>query len=195
MTSEQEQIADLAAKLHSCREELAAARLELDMFSMTDPVTGLSNLHGVMDAIRDRLERLTRNGTPVAVIGVSFPELAAVDARRDARSAAGAVRHSASVLNAVVRALDRVGRLDSTTFSVVLDDPDPRQLDSLIGRIQRAMASLPLRFADETIELGAIVAAVTLSGPVAIAPEEVVAHLHAAIADSTAASPQIRALP
>lgn len=192
--TEAERIAQLEERLRQCREELAAARLQLDMFSATDPVSGLANPHGISDAIRNRLDRLDRNGTPLAVIGVSFPEIAGLRSAHGDQFATGAVRHTGSVLNAAVRALDLVGRLDETTFAVVLDEADPGQLEMLMGRISHAMASLPLQFADETVELGAIVAAVTAPHPTAVTPENAITQLQEAVADSTAAVPQIRRL-
>lgn len=102
-------LAEAEALLAERTRELGALSLQRDVLAMTDPVTGLLNRGGIIDALELALVRLDRTAEPFALIGVR------VEGARDAET----VRHVGALLMAGLRALDRVGRWDDETFCVV----------------------------------------------------------------------------
>lgn len=137
-----EQTDDIVAKLTSrvaeLEDEVAHLNLQLAILSSTDAITGLANRTGLADSIEMGLYRLQRMAEPFAVVAVRFPGLEALGADR-----LDAVRDLGALIAASLRNVDRVGRLDDTTFAVVLANVPADHVETVTDRTGSLLGSLP----------------------------------------------------
>ncbi len=129
----------LSERIRDLESENAHLRLQLAIMSSTDPVTGLANRAGIVDSIEVALNRLPRMREPFAVVGVRFPqitELGDEDLRVDA------VRDLGALLAAGLRNVDRVGRIDDTTFIAILANIPADHVSTVTGRTREMLGSL-----------------------------------------------------
>jgi GGDEF domain-containing protein len=108
----------LRAEIARLQEEMGFLRLQLDAFGTVDPDTGALNRNGLIDAIETALQRIDRLGEPFALCGVLLAGApkAGASSRGDLREL---MRHVAAGIQASVRALDRLARLDERTLVVL----------------------------------------------------------------------------
>ena len=143
-----ERIRDLQAELIETRNELGDLKLQLDILSTTDALTGLPNIHGMVDLIEDLTARITRNGEPFGIMMIHVPELVTLAAEESDENYRESVRHAAGLVVAGLRQLDRVGRIDSATFLVTLPQLRAQGVDAVVDRIAKMLHSVPLSFPD-----------------------------------------------
>ena len=115
-----DQIAALNAELAECRRELGELRLQLDVLSTIDPLTGLLNRNGVLDALDSAADRQRRTSEPFAVLLISVPELDRIRTTYGSLVYADYVRDTGALMGAALRDMDRLGRIDTSTFLVVM---------------------------------------------------------------------------
>ncbi len=126
----------LARRVGELEVENAELRLQLAVLGATDPATGLANRIGLLDAIEMATYRLERMNEPFAVVLLSFPQLEQIlqdDVRLEA------IRDVGSVLAAGVRAVDKVGRMESSTFISVLANIPRDSVDVVLGRTRESL--------------------------------------------------------
>jgi GGDEF domain-containing protein len=151
-------VADLRRQLSEAREalrrrteEAGLLRLQLDALSTTELTTGLLNLAGLAEAIETAFHRLGRLGEPFAVIGIRIPALA-----RFAGAGHGvmreALRHLGAIIAAGLRALDRTGRLDATTFVAVVPLKTPNAYAAVLDRLRTVLTAGPVSVGDESFD-------------------------------------------
>ncbi|MCP3934277.1 MAG: GGDEF domain-containing protein [Actinomycetia bacterium] len=126
-------------RIRDLESENAHLRLQLAIMSSTDPVTGLANRAGVVDSIEVALNRLPRMREPFAVVGVRFPQIAILD---DEDLRVDAVRDLGALLAAGLRNVDRVGRIDDTTFIAILANIPADHVSTVTGRTREMLGSL-----------------------------------------------------
>jgi GGDEF domain-containing protein len=97
--------------------EIETLRLQLATLATVDPDTGLLNRNGIVEAIDTALQRHDRLEERFAVVVVGLRHAS----RRLREADPEEIRHVSALLQASIRALDRAGRLDETTFAVVLN--------------------------------------------------------------------------
>ena len=138
-----QRIAELENQLDKALFDVGNLRLQLDMLSVTDTLTGLRNLNGIITAIERAAVRATRSAEPFALMSVDFPELR--DLRETDRAGYDdAVRHYGSLISACLRRLDTVGRVDDSSFHVVLPMLDEPGIPPVLDRIGRLVERMPL---------------------------------------------------
>ena len=140
------QVEDLQAELVEARRELSDLKLQLAILTSTDALTGLSNIHGMVDLIEDLTARITRSGEPFGIMMVHIPELQRVADEQGDEAFREAARHAAGLVVAGLRQLDRVGRIDTGTFLVALPQLRAQGVDAVIERLEKMLHSVPLRF-------------------------------------------------
>ena len=129
----------LQERIRDLESENAHLRLQLAIMSSTDPVTGLANRAGIVDSIEVAINRLPRMSEPFAVVGVRFPQLNELnddDLRIDA------VRDLGALLAAGLRNVDRVGRIDDTTFVAVLANIPTDHVSTVTDRTRGTLGAL-----------------------------------------------------
>lgn len=127
----------LEEQLAECRQVIGELRLALDATSSIDPITGLLNRNGLIDAVRRAQDWLVRHHQPFGVALVSIPSLAATGSERV--HWAGLIRHTGAILAGALRAVDEVGRLDDHSFVVVFRPLLPEHIPPLTLRIREAL--------------------------------------------------------
>lgn len=145
-------VAELQAALRAREEEVGMLRLQLDALSTVDPASGLLNRNGVIDAIEAALNRLQRQREPFAVLGLRLHVLELV-ARQSREAFEEALRHCGALVTSGLRAVDRCGRLDSTTYCSVLPLVIEQDVPVIVGRLNSIFTAAPLRVAGEELEL------------------------------------------
>ena len=136
-------IDELESQLDKALFDAGNLRLQLDMLSVTDTLTGLRNLNGIITAIERAAVRATRSAEPFALMSIDFPELRSLrETDRDGYD--DAVRHYGSLISACLRRLDTVGRVDDSSFHVVLPMLDEPGIEPVLERINRLVERMPL---------------------------------------------------
>ena len=132
-------IAELEAQLESAQHEAAVLRLQLDLLSTTDPVTGLANGHGVMNALEHAAADGVYTGSSYAVLTIDLPQLVDIATRRGGEVRDDALRHLGALVGGALRELDTVGRMDDLGFVAVLPHASTAgiktTIDELVGVI------------------------------------------------------------
>jgi PleD family two-component response regulator len=150
------EIQRLRDELAACREELIAARVELDVLGAVDRASGLPNRRGVIDAIEAAGERLDRTGEGYSVLHVSVPVLRTLDPADHLEG----VRHVAALLTAALRGVDSIGRFDDASFVAVLADAGSTGVSVVAHRLSSVLGALPLRTGGGEVPLPLTCAAV-----------------------------------
>ena len=147
-------IRELESELAVCKVELGNMKLQLDVMTTTDPVTGLPNLHGIVELIEDATHRRYRSGECFGVLAVRIKSLEDIYGRLGTPAFKEATRHVGALIAAGLRQVDRVGRLDNTTFVGVMPELDADGVSAVLDRIETTLTASPLTFgADEVIAI------------------------------------------
>lgn len=150
-------VARLEARVYELEDEVAHLNLQLAILSSTDAVTGLANRTGMADSIEMALYRLQRMAEPFAVVGVRFPGLNELGHDR-----VEAVRDLGALIAASLRNVDRVGRLDDSTFAVVLANVPADHVATVTDRTRSLIGSLPAS-AGVDVEIDATLVALSVT--------------------------------
>jgi len=153
---------------------LAQDTMQAEMLrqARTDPLTGLLNRRAFLEELERRLDRLTRERRPGALLFVDLDNLKQVNDRMGHDAGDTAIRSAAELLRAAVRPTDLVARLGGDEFAIWLDGADTAVA---VARAERLVADAPLALAhaappDVTLSLSVGIA-------VRIANDESVGHL------------------
>ncbi len=138
------ELAALRDELAALRGELRMMRLQLDLFSWVDPPTGLFNRNGLVDAIEMELERSSRHRERFGLLSLRLPTLADIG-RHHPDELEAALQHVAALLRAGLRDLDRVGRLDDTTFLAVMPLLRKGDHEVVLNRLTSILSAGPLQ--------------------------------------------------
>jgi GGDEF domain-containing protein len=134
-----ERIAQLEAELAAHRRELGEMRLQLDVLSTVDSLTGLLNRNGILDAVESAAQRQVRTGEPFGLLLITVPELRRIRAAEHELIYLDVVRDVAALVSASLRDMDRVGRVDDMTFLSVLPWVGEDGLPSVRSRLSRVL--------------------------------------------------------
>lgn len=145
-------VAELEARLDELEADNGVLRLQLDMLTATDVVTGLPNANGIVGQLQKAAARYSRSGEAFGLMYVGFPAFEQIAAKRGRVDLETAMRHAGAMVGACVRQLDTVGRLDENGLVCVLPMLSDNGTDPVIRRIERVLESTPVIF-DEGDEL------------------------------------------
>ncbi len=134
-----ERIAQLEAELAVQRRELGELRLQLDVLSTIDPITGLLNRNGILDAVDAAARRQGRTGEPFGLLLVAIPELRRIRAVEMEAVYVDVLRDVAALVTAALRDMDRVGRVDDMTLLAVLPWVGEDGLPAVRSRLGRIL--------------------------------------------------------
>ncbi len=146
-------IRELENQLDKALFDAGNLRLQMDMFSITDTLTGLRNVNGVITAVERAAVRARRSGESFALMAVDFPALAQIGETFGQKAYDDAVRHCGALISACLRRLDTVGRMDEEGFHCVLPMLDTPGVDPVVARMTDLLARMPMEFDDAVVPL------------------------------------------
>jgi len=178
----------LQSRLSTLEDENAALRLQLAVFAATDPATGLANRIGLLDAVEMACYRLARMAEPFAVVVTSFGQLDGID---DPEEHLEAVRDLGAMLAAGLRNVDRVGRIDASSFVSVLANIPFEHIDTVVSRTRASLRAMSTaaEVAADTIDARVIALSVT-DGDVRLDADTILRHCADLMADPNSAETQ-----
>jgi diguanylate cyclase (GGDEF)-like protein len=191
--SAEERIAYLEARLEEAEADNGVLRLQLDMLTSTDIVTGLPNSNGIAAQLQKAAARYSRSGEAFGLMHVGFPAFTRIAEERGRRALEEAMRHAGSLVGAAVRQLDTVGRVDDDGLVCVMPMMSDDGVSPVVGRIEKVMDSTPLVLDDgEEIYLVPAFAVVICSTAARVDPPAVMNRLIEARATAAPGTPVIR---
>lgn len=189
----EERIAHLEARLEEAEADNGVLRLQLDMLTSTDIVTGLPNSNGIAAQLQKAAARYSRSGEAFGLMHVGFPAFGRIAEERGRRALEDAMRHAGSLVGAAVRQLDTVGRIDEDGFACVMPMMSDDGVTPVVKRVERVLDSTPLMLDDgEEIYLIPAFAVVICSTAARVDPPAVMNRLIEARAEAVPGAPIVR---
>jgi len=146
------QIAEMETELEKALFESGVLRLQLDMLSSTDTLTGMPNLNGIAQALEKAAARADRSGEPFGLMSIEIPVLEKLR-EIEPEEHEDAVRHAGAMITACLRRLDTVGRLEEGAFLVVLPMLGPEGVKAVTQRSERLLLQTPVAIGEEALRL------------------------------------------
>ncbi len=191
--SAEARIAQLEARLAEAEADNGVLRLQLDMLTSTDIVTGLPNSNGIAAQLQKAAARYSRSGEAFALMHVGFPAFIRIGDERGRHALEDAMRHAGSLVGAAVRQLDTVGRIDDDGLVCVMPMMSDDGVKPVVGRIEKVLDSTPVIFDDdEEIYLVPAFTIVICSTAARIDPPAIMNRLIDARTMATPGTPVIR---
>lgn len=138
----------LRASLVARRQQLALAAVTAE--ALIDPLTGVLNRRGFLDAAERELARAQRYGRPFVLAYADIRGLKAVNDTQGHLAGDKLIRHATEVLEASARADDVVGRLGGDEFGLLLVEQTQEGAEVVTTRIRD---TLPARRAKLGIDV------------------------------------------
>ncbi len=153
LTTEEARIADLEGQVDELRLENGTLRLQLDVLSSTDIVTGLPNTNGILQTLDSVIARHNRAGEAFGVMLVRVPSVTTIGEHHGRAGVNDALRHAGALIAAGLRRLDTVGRLDDSAFLSVLPMLDEDGCETVVTRLSKLLVSVPMTFGRDRLEM------------------------------------------
>ncbi len=188
-----ERIAHLEERLAEAEADNGVLRLQLDMLTSTDIVTGLPNSNGIAAQLQKAAARYSRSGEAFALMHVGFPAFARIAEERGRRALEETMRHAGAMVGAAVRQLDTVGRIDEHGLVCVMPMMSDDGVQPVVRRIEKALDATPVEFDDnEELYLVPAFAIVICSTAARVDPPMVMSWLIEARGEALPGTPVIR---
>jgi GGDEF domain-containing protein len=126
----------LESELDRCRREVGELRLQLDVLATIDPITGLLNRNGILDAVDAAARRQTRIGEPFGLLLMAVPALRRIRREDGDLIYFDTLRDVGALASAALGDMDRLGRVDDMTLLGVLPWVGEDGLPSVRTRIE-----------------------------------------------------------
>jgi len=139
-------IAELETRLAEAESDNGVLRLQLDMLTSTDIVTGLPNANGIAAHLQKAAARYSRSGEAFGLMHIGFPAFRRIAEERGRRALEESMRHAGSLVGAVVRQLDTVGRIDEDGLVLVMPMMGDDGVSPVVSRVEKALDSTPMAF-------------------------------------------------
>lgn len=107
--------------------------------ALSDPLTGVLNRRGFVQAVERELARANRHETPFVLAYVDVRGLKAVNDSEGHRAGDDVLKRVAGLLTDSVRAEDAVGRLGGDEFALLLAGPSAQGAGTVVRRIRWAV--------------------------------------------------------
>lgn len=152
--SDKEALNRAESELRSNQRMLDEIQLELTQVPFIDPVTGVWNRMQVFERLTSEWSRCERFASPLALVLVDVPGVAAVRAKHGVTIGDGVLKAVARRIKAIVRDHDIVGRYIGDQFVVVAVHADYEGALSLCERIRDGVAFEPVTIEQHSIPIG-----------------------------------------
>jgi diguanylate cyclase (GGDEF)-like protein len=191
--SVEERIAHLEERLAEAEADNGVLRLQLDMLTSTDIVTGLPNSNGIAAQLQKAAARYSRSGEAFGLMHVGFPAFERIAEERGRRALEEAMRHAGSLVGAAVRQLDTVGRIDDDGLVCVMPMMADDGVTPVVKRVEKVLDSTPLVLDDgEEVYLVPAFTVVICSTAARVDPPTVMNRLIEARAHAAPGAPVVR---
>lgn len=138
-----------------------AARLELQDFATTDPLTGVLNRRAFQDAVADEQLRMERSGASAAIVLFDLDRFKLLNDAHGHSVGDDVLKSVSAVAHSELRGpFDRLGRWGGEEFIILLNEITPAQAHDVAKRLR-------LRIQSERLELNGASLGVTASFGVA----------------------------
>lgn len=189
----QARIAELELRLAEAEADNGVLRLQLDMLTSTDIVTGLPNANGIAAHLQKAAARYSRSGEAFGLMNIGFPVFDRIAESKGRRALEDTMRHAGSLIGAAIRQLDTVGRIDDTGLVCVMPMMGDDGVSPVIGRVEKVLDSSPMTFDDgEELYLVPEFAVVVCSTAARVDPPKVMNRLLDARGEAAPGAPVIR---
>ena len=141
-------IAELEERLAEAEADNGVLRLQLDMLTSTDIVTGLPNSNGIAAQLQKAAARYSRSGEAFGLMHIALPAFERIAEERGRHALEDAMRHAGSLVGAAVRQLDTVGRIDEDGLVCVMPMMSDDGVNPVVKRIEKVLDSTPLLLDD-----------------------------------------------
>lgn len=138
----------LEEKVVERTKALSDANLHLEKFSMTDPLTGLSNRRHAIQQLTDIWNKSSSNNAPLACIMVDADHFKEINDTYGHDAGDIVLRELASTLQQTVRSKDIVCRLGGDEFFVICPDTDKHDGTYIAELIRKAVSKLSTKTCD-----------------------------------------------
>jgi diguanylate cyclase (GGDEF)-like protein len=129
--------AGLGAGLAARRAHSQSARLEtVSEQALTDPLTGVLNRRGFLDAAERELSRSRRYRRPFVLAYVDVRGLKAVNDSQGHLAGDALLRHAAGLLRDSARADDVVGRIGGDELALLLAEQSTEGAEAVVNRLR-----------------------------------------------------------
>jgi diguanylate cyclase len=122
--------------------------------SHRDPLTGLLNRRGILEALEREIARAGRAGSPVSVLFLDLNGFKLVNDRLGHCAGDEALVAVSRVLEQEVRASDLLGRIGGDELLAVLPDTDLRPACRLGRRLARRLYATPIETSAGSVRIG-----------------------------------------
>jgi len=186
-------ISELEVRLAEAEADNGVLRLQLDMLTATDIVTGLPNSNGIAAQLQKAAARYSRSGEAFGLMHVGFPAFERIAEERGRRSLEETMRHAGALVGAAVRQLDTVGRIDEHGLVCVMPMMSDDGVSPVVKRIEKVLDSTPVEFEDgEELYLVPAFTVVICSTAARVDPPTVMNRLIEARGSAAPGTPVIR---
>ncbi|WP_237215217.1 GGDEF domain-containing protein [Falsiroseomonas oryziterrae] len=120
-------------------DERDLALVRLAEQAVTDPLTGLRNRRGFLDAGVAAITRAARDGVPVSVVALDLDRFKAVNDTHGHAAGDAVLRGAASAVLSGLRAGDLAGRLGGEEFALLLPGAGLRDASAMAERLRVAL--------------------------------------------------------
>lgn len=125
------------------------AALQLVAAANTDALTGLANRRGFLAGFWCRRAIAVRTGQPLALLVLDIDAMKGINDTLGHTAGDAALRHVASVVKAVVREQDLIGRVGGDEFALLLPNTDRPGAEALAAKLRARLSDEPLRWPDD----------------------------------------------
>jgi diguanylate cyclase (GGDEF)-like protein len=124
---------------------------EIQRAARTDSLTGVLDRPAYLSTLEVEVKRARRYGHPLAILLVRLTNLAQVNADRGHQSGDALLRQVAQSLRANTRDVDFVGRLDGSTFGVILPEQERAGAMTVAERLAGLIDTARFQIDDRTL--------------------------------------------
>lgn len=141
----------LAASFNSLMGEVADSQRKLEEMSIRDPLTGLFNRRHFDAALRQAIADADAGAAPFAVLLMDLDRFKPVNDRYGHAAGDALLVAVAQAIHGVLRETDVAARIGGDEFAIIALATHPGATAELTERLRMAIATLTLRFGDETL--------------------------------------------
>jgi len=144
------------------RESAEALRLSISC----DHLTGLANRRVFFDAMSVELERWTRAPRPLSLLMIDADHFKGINDRHGHAAGDAVLRHLATRMTALFRAMDVVARFGGEEFVVLLPGTNADSAEAVANRLCRALEGESIEFDNRTIGCTVSIGVATMTAEV-----------------------------